>query len=220
MAQGDLYEVALGSRLFNQDCANIFHFVQTAPVAGSLAVPEALIISFLNRRVIGMRAMSLPDVLYTSVRARNLFDATEDVTNSVSLPGTSAGGGADNSTLPSFNSYGFSLNTESGLVKAGSKRLVGVPEQATVDGVVTDAGYLGQGVTVANSFAADMPSPPGSASNAFRPVVIKRVRSGTPNNYEYRLPENLAEAVFSRIISALFHVFVTTQLSRKIGIGS
>lgn len=220
MAVNDVYEVALNSRLFGQDCANVFHFVMTAPTPAP-SVVDTLINAFLPLRVSGMRAMSLNDVVYTAIRARNLFNADEDVTRSIALPGSSGAVGPENSTLPSFNSYGFTMNTAGGSVGNGSKRLVGVPESAVVDGVVTDGGYLGQGISVANSFANDLTvgGTPGGTP-VFSPVIVKRVRSGTPNNYKYRLPENLAETVIARIISGLFNVLITTQLSRKIGIGS
>jgi len=49
----------------------------------------------------------------------------------------------------------------------------------------------------------------------FAPVVVKRVRSGTPGNYTYRLPETQLEAVYGYITATVVSAIVTSQDTRK-----
>jgi hypothetical protein len=49
----------------------------------------------------------------------------------------------------------------------------------------------------------------------FLPIIVKRILDGT----QYRLPANAGELVYGTVTDAVYNPLITTQTSRKIGVG-
>jgi hypothetical protein len=219
MAVQDIYEVTLHQQLFGQQVENVYFyredldFVSTAPTKA-----QVLAENFVSQKLDRIRAVQTGDLLYTGIDVKNLMNDADAFSESLSLPGTASGG---NDTLGSFEAWSYPLQGDNPSVRDGFKRLAGVVETWQTDGV-----FNGDGAQIASMTAA------GTAmteyvtvgliimDNVFRPVVVKRVRSGTPGNYTYDLPHVTADVHYSTIVTALFKLLVTSQISRKIGVGS
>lgn len=215
---GDLYEITLTGRLYNQTINNVFHFYQDLEfITTNPTKAQALVDRWNSTHLPTIAEISSGDLLYTNIAGRNLYNAADAYDLAISLTGQ--GASAPNDTLSSFVATGFTLMPETPLVKPGSKRFAGLWESAQVDGVITDAGTI----TICNNVAAKLEAPVTIGTvifdPVFLPVIVKRVRSGTPGNYEYRLPANAGEGQWSNIVVALFNAIVTSQVSRKIGVG-
>jgi hypothetical protein len=219
----DLYEVTLSSIYLGRECVNVFHYVWdidfvTLPESDKRPSRE---IALGFKRVFfdttpGLAQISTLDVLFTGIRARNLFDEGDQYEVSISVPGTSGGGTSPGSgeSLPRFVAQSFSLETETSL--KGKKRFPGFGETQQVDGVAipsvaTDTAWT----TMQQKLAQRLPLSPLWLSNVAAPVIIKRVRTGAPGSYSYRLPTQQSEAVYARIVRSLFDIVLTSQVSRK-----
>lgn len=219
----DVYEVVLSSVYLGRECVNVFHYVwdiDYAAIPASEKLPSREIALGFKRVFFdttpGFPQISTTDVVFTGIKARNLFDEGDRYELAISFPGTSGGGtspGAGES-LPKFVAQSFSLETETAL--KGKKRFPGFGETQQVDGVAipsvaTDVAWT----TVQNKLAQRLPLSPLWLSNLAAPVIVKRVRSGVPGAYSYRLPAQQAEAVYSKVVRAIFDIVLTSQVSRK-----
>lgn len=220
----DVFEVTLSSVYLGQPCSNVFHYVwdidfTTIPASDKNPARE---IALGFKRVFfdtppGLPQISTLDVLFTGISARNLFDDADRYELSISIPGTSGGGtspGAGES-LPAFTAQSFTLETDRAI--KGKKRFPGFGETQQVDGfaipgVATDAAWT----AMQTKLAQRLPLSPLFLSNLAAPVIVKRVRSGAPGAYQYRMPSAQSEAVYGRVVRALFDILLTTQVSRKV----
>jgi hypothetical protein len=123
-------------------------------------------------------------------------------------------------TLPPFVAIPFTLLGENPAVKNGAKRIVGVPEGPTSDGILDGAGYIGDCEALGDGMAAAITAGAVIPTDTWAPTIVKRVRSGTAGDYEYRLPENIGETVLSRIAGTLLDLVLSSQVSRKFGRGA
>jgi hypothetical protein len=216
----DLYELSLIGTLFNQEVSNVFHYRQALEFATTNPThAQALAEGFRDQKMTALRALSSGDLVYTDINVRNLYDGADQYNLPVSLPGTGSSAGVAD-TLGSFTALSFTLQPETNVTKQGAKRFAGVFEAQQTDGVVTDTNIL---TTHAPAASAAITSPVTVGlvipDDVFIPVLVKRIRSGSPGGYSYRLPTNAAEGQWSRIVVALFNAIVTSQVSRKIGVG-
>jgi hypothetical protein len=156
-----------------------------------------------------MQAVQTDSVIHTSVRATNLFDATDAHEELISEAGELTGGAES-----TFNAYGFRLNGDNAAVRNGAKRVAGVWDDGTAGGVVTDGGLLGDLNTLATAFASNVLFGLLDGGTLV-PVIVKRILSGG----DYTLPTSLGDAVLSVVVDALVNTLITSQTSRKIGVG-
>lgn len=217
MAGGDIYELVDHQTLFSQNCENVFfyrqdlEFVTTDPTNA-----QVLAENWIAQKLDRIRGIQSNDLLHVGVDVRNLFDVSDAYTVSISLAGTAAG----TDTLGSFEAWSYPLEGTNPAVRNGFKRIAGVGEQWQTDGV-----FSGDGTQIAAMDAA------GDAmtefvtvglvipDNVFKPVIVKRVRSGVAGSYTYDLPTSEGAAVWSQIAVAAWKLLITSQISRKIGIG-
>jgi hypothetical protein len=148
-------------------------------------------------------------VVHVSVRARNLFDDTDAHEELIAEEGAGTG-----DPLGTFEAYGFRETTDNAAIRAGAKRITGVPEDASTDGVITASGVLSDLDDIATQLATTLLYGLLDAGTLV-PVVVGRILDGG----SYRLPENIGEAIFGVIVDALFTPLVTSQVSRKVGRG-
>ena len=220
MAVGDLYEVTLKGRLFEQETDNIFHYHQALDfVTTNPTKAQSLAEAWIAQKLDSIVQLVTNDVTFLAVDVKNLFDIADSYTALISVPGESGGAGAQD-TMSAFNAISFTLQPETAAAGKGAKRFPGVNETNQTDGIVTNTTVL---TTLAPACADAMSSPVEIGliipDPVFVPVLIHRVRSGTPGNYTYRLPATTGEAVFSRIAVALFNIVVKHQISRTLGVG-
>lgn len=120
--------------------------------------------------------------------------------------------------LPLHSALNFTLKLDTRAVKPGSKRIACIPEAATAFNLVTDATYLGDVEDFRLFLKQTLQE---SSSDAWRPVVVKRVKEAvpgtTPTRYTYRLPETDEELVFGHVREVLFNSRISHQVSRGNG---
>lgn len=216
MAVGDVYEVIDVQTLQDQEILNVYFYRQEGafvPLSGTIA--QALADEFVETVLPDLANPQTVELLHTEVRVRNLFDPIDQGT---AVAGVNGGRADSPDFLPSFNAWGFTLNHDNASVRPGGKRIAGVAEATQDDGIPN-----GTGVSSLNVAAAAMAAPITGGliitDDIMFPVVVQRVREGAPGSYTYRLPENSGELVFGQVIEALVKLFVTSQISRKVGVG-
>lgn len=217
MAGGDIYELTLHQLDRGQVCENVFYFEQRFEfVTTDPTHAQVLAENWRDQILPSISACQPAEVLTTGVSVKNLFDVSDGYDLALSIAG---GFATDRQMESTFNAIGFKLNGNNPAVKNGSKRFAGVFEDYVDDGVITGATLL----TVCNTLGTKIATPVTVGliifTDTFFPCIVKRIRSGTPGNYTYRLPETRLETVFSSVVVALLNVIITSQLSRKIGVG-
>lgn len=217
MAVGDVYELVCDQLYGTNAVLNVFYYEQhtiVVPLAGQ-TISRILAEEWDSQVGAVLREVQTNDVIHREVRVRNLFDASD----AGSYPVNAAGALGALETLPPFVAIPFALIGENPAVRNGSKRFVGVPEGATSDGLLDGTGYIQDCETLGTAMAADVTAGSTIPTDTWRPVIVKRVRSGVAGNYEYRLPESQGESVLSRVANALLSVVLSSQVSRKFGRG-
>lgn len=216
MAAGDIYEVVDVQALYEQQVLNVYFYEQRGafvPLSGTVA--QNLAEEWNESILPTILPFQHPALTHVETRVRNLFDATDAGVSVSGIPGTAS---SATDALPGFVATGFSLKTDNASIRPGAKRIAVQPESYVTDGVLT-GGALTQAAAIADVLAAPITGGLIITDDIMFPVVVKRVRSGSPGTYEYRLPETSGEAVVGTIIEALFDAVVTSQISRKIGVG-
>ena len=216
MAINDIYELTVNQRFLDQKCANVFFYKEVNLVIPvGVTTSQVIADQFLTQVVPSIRLIQTNDVTIDGIAVRNLFtpnDSFELLTSLVGQGGTNA--------LPAFNALSAKLSTVEATVKSGAKRFCGVSAAFVQDGVVTDASYMQRMMDLGDKLEEPLNAGLFIQGPAFYPVVVKRVREGFPDAYTYRLPSNVSESVTSQLARALLSFVVTSQLSRKIGVGS
>lgn len=149
------------------------------------------------------------DITHTRVSARNLFNDAETGETLHSLTGTHAGMG---DRLSPFTAFGFTLARQSASTRSGKKRVYAGGEGVVNGTSISDGSYLTELLDLATTFAANIVV---TLVTRWFPVIVKRILSGD----SYRLPESQAEATVNGVDSGLVSSLVTTQNSRKVGVG-
>lgn len=220
MAVGDIYEVTYTGRLYSQQVSCVFHYEQDLDYVSLEPTKAHDVLNSWNAQVLPkMLPLMTSDMAQDSIRVRNLFNSTEKAELLLGGTGTyDLGAGAE--TLPSFVAVSFSLTGDNAAVAQGQKRIPGISEAAQVDNVlVTAAGASARWQTFADQLKTPLKSHPAMLSDIWLPVIVKRVREGLPGAYTYRLPSSQAEKIVSHILVAAFNILLTSQISRKIGVG-
>lgn len=217
MAIGDIYECTLTQLDRGQQVNNIFYYYQDLEfVTTNPTKAQSLAEAWQTQILPAVRGIQPAEILSTDLTVKNLFDVSDGYDLGLSVGGSFT---TDRQLESTFNAFGFKLNGDNPAVKNGAKRFTGVFEDYIDDGVITGASLI----TPLNALSTALEAPVTIGliipDPVFVPIVVKRVRTGSPGAYEYRLPATSAEAVFSRITVALWNAVITSQLSRKIGIG-
>lgn len=172
---------------------------------------EQLANSFLDDVLPAIQALQVADVLHTNIIVRNLFDPGDNFNLAISEPGDIS---TVSQNLPNFVALPFRLLQANGAVKNGSKRVAGMREEIQDDGVVTNAGFLTDAADAADAMLASLGN--GAFIDVWYPVIVKRLLEGG----NYSLPTSADEAIFGVLVDVIFDVLLTSQTSRKLGVGS
>lgn len=214
MALGDIYELKHVARDADQKIMENVYFYQhvSDPVGGSWPTQAQRLAEDWNTDVLTPMLTNLPSA-YTAIeiRTRNLFDPADNYVKPISRAGSRTAGVSE--LMPSWISVVATLSTDNGLVHKGRKMLYGLFEADQSFGVMAAFGvpfFVARAALcllgVSNLFGG---------FKAFYPVVVKRIREGTPGNYTYRLPTSAVEAVYGNIQSAVISMIVSSQDTRK-----
>lgn len=217
MAVNDVYEVVDVQSLHGQEILNVYFYQQRAafvPSAGNIAT--ALAEGFSEQVVPFVAACQSGDLLHIETRVRNLFNPVDAGSFITGVAGTGSSGAAQ--TMPSFTAWGFTLKHDNPSVRPGSKRVAGVDESNQDDGIPSLI-IMPALDALAEALAAPIEGGIFLTDDIMFPVVVKRVRTGAPGAYEYVLPDNAGDLTVGKVLEALVKLFVTSQVSRKYGVG-
>lgn len=218
MALNDVYSVNVKGTFVGQEWNCVYYYDERLVYINTTPTRAQVVAEAFEEQVLPeMLNLCVADVLFDRLIVKNLFNEADAYTLVVGETGT---GGTGNSYMGTFSAYSFELQGESAVTRLGAKRIPGVIEEVVNDGMVTDGAFIGN----MNSFAAAAQAPLTVGAiipdPVYVPVIVKRVRSGTPGNYLYRLPTTISEKVVNTIVSVLVDLLITTQNTRKIGVGS
>lgn len=217
MSATDVYSVQLKQLDRGQDCFNTFFYQQVLEfVTTNPTKAQTLAENWRTQVLPTISAIQPAEVITTDIIVKNLFDESDGYALTLSTPG---GYTSDRQLESTFNAIGIALNGDNPAVKNGAKRMAGVFEDYIDDGVITGSDLITKLNAMDAKFSAFVTVGLVIPDNVFKPVIVKRVRSGDPGHYSYRLPANLGETVLSTVVVALFNAVVTSQITRKIGIG-
>lgn len=209
MAVGDVYQIIDNQVLQGQVCQNVY-FYRVAEVGAPSDAAADVLVAFQEDVFPLILAVQPTDVEHTSIRVVNLFNPSDAIEELVDDTGT-LGVGDVHAT---FAAYGIRLVGDNAAVRSGSKRIAGALENASTDGVLDDATIIAALDDLAAQLAVGLLF--GSLDGGdLVPVVVGRILEGLT----YRLPENSGEAVLSDIVDALVNPLITSQVSRKVGVG-
>jgi len=223
MAQGDLYEVKLAGRFLGQSTLNVFFYYQATE---SINVNYA---TQLGQQFSAFWVNDGSDTPFTNVAfsdnwevmgvsVRNLFDETEIYGALIGgiFPGTSTVANAG-----SFPAYHFVTDRPNGAIRRGHKFFGGIPGGVSVDGILVPTVVIALDA-METALGATLTVTIESEDADFLPVIVKRIREepdATHDDVWYRLPENLAEALWFTADNWTLDTRLTTMNSRKLGRG-
>ncbi len=206
-AAGDVYQLIDFQLVDGQIVENTYFYRNGDVIAYSA---HDLADSYIGQVLPQVVAAQDESVLHTEIRVTNLYDDTDDWSESISVPGSGSSGDAS----PIFNAVGFSLVQDNGSVKNGAKRYVGLADSLQTNGVIDDATFLAILSTLSAALTGTLDV---GILAVWLPIIVKRILVGPG---DYRLPANSGETVYGAITDAILKVFVTSQTSRKIGVGA
>lgn len=207
MALYDVYELIDEQVQLGQKCLNVYFYENNNAGFGGLQAQD-LVEQWIDQFLPVLLPAQSAGVEHTNIRARNLYDSVDNYSLDVSEVGQSTG----TDSLPNFTAVAVTLSQVNGSIRNGSKRFVGLTETDQTNGVITRAQFL---LDLADLMDALSTYIFDGVSSVWQPVVVKRILDGGV----YRLPENQGEAVLGGIAEALFSTVVTSQVSRKLGVG-
>jgi len=218
MAQGDIYELTDVQRLYGQTVYNVYYYRQDLVfLLGLPTTAQVVLEAWQAQKLLHIQNIQSTDLVHTEIRVRNLFDATDAFSKSVSVTGLSADTGG---TMSAFNAWAFVMEGDNASVRDGAKRIAGVVEAHQADGVFNaDAAIVGLFNQTATRLEGALEIGTLITSPVFLPVVVARNRTGVPGSYQYNLPQTQVTANWSNIVNVLWKALITSQTSRKVGVG-
>ena len=209
MANLDIWEVIDVQDFDGQEVLNVY-FYRSDNLGDVGGTAEDLANSWVDNVLPEIADMQNAALTHVSVNVRNLYNDADTFELPISVPGEVTVAGDH---LPVFTAVPFRLVHANGAIKPGSKRLAGISEDAQADGVVNVGAYITLLNETADALLASLPHL--SVIDVWYPVIVKRILDGG----NYRLPENVGEAVFGVLTDVLWDALLTSQVSRKIGVG-
>lgn len=204
----DIYLITDKQLMENQTVINTYTYQVTSAVGDPDA--QTLADAFIGEMLPAIRAIQESDsVLHTELRVQNLFDASDLSVNVLSEAGTGSFG---SQPLPTFNAAAFRLQQDNGAVKNGAKRYAGLDEGVQDRGVITSSGYGTALDALAEALKSVMVE---GIIPTYVPIIVKRLLVGD----NYVLPDNLGDAIFGTIVDVAWDALVSSQVSRKVGVG-
>lgn len=208
MALFDIYLITDKQLMENQVVINTY----TYQVTSAVGAPDSATLAdaFIGELQPAILAIQESDsVLHTELRVQNLFNPSDLTVVVQSEAGTGAFG---TQPLPTFNAAAFRLQQDNGAVKNGAKRYAGLDEAVQDRGVISSGGYAAVLDDLADALKSVMVE---GIIPTYVPIIVKRLLVGG----DYVLPDNLGDAVFGTIVDVAWDALVSSQVSRKVGVG-
>jgi hypothetical protein len=196
-ALNDLYQLIVRQSLDNQEILNVYHYKATG-AAGWGA--DALAHAFYDG-IDDLLAIQTTSLHVLAIEAINLMLDT-DFYVYTNVPYLTAGS-ATGEPMPPYCSFTFMLERSSRLSRNGSKRIAGMTETASDDGVNPTGAYATKLNLAAAVINAELEGPAGSL---YTPVILHPIRPGHPT-------------LTSTFINGVRFTGFGTQNTRKIGRG-
>ena len=218
MALGDVYQVVVEQRLFGQAVLNAYYYEERLSYIDTNPTHAQTVAERFEELVVPSLLVPAPtDLQFERLTVKNLFDPADGYTLVLGATGTGqAGGDVDTA----FSSVSVELVGETTATRRGAKRFAGVVDEMTADGVINIAGAIVMYQGIADALVVPLTVGVVVQDPVFRPCIVKRVREGVPGDYVYRLPETIGEKVTNLVVATLLDLVITSQVSRKIGVGS
>lgn len=205
MAIGDIYMLSDRHKAsWGTEMLNVYFYIGSGD---GLALD--LCQGFADEILGDIAATQTIDINHYLLEAISLFDPTDFGILSVDVDGTQA-----TETSAPFLATNFSFQLPTRAIRKGSKRIGPIPENVVVNGVITDATYIGLLNALTVDFALPT-APTAQPSRTFDPVVVKRVIEGTPPDVTYRLPVSFGEAEYANVVGVTVNLNASHQTSRK-----
>lgn len=212
----DIYELVDRQTYQGQEVLNVyFYYISELFVTTLPTIAQVLAEGWTAQVLPTIAAIQAIGVVHNEIAVRNLYDSADAYSNLISVPGENA-----DDELPIFAALPFQLQGEDHAVRKGAKRIAGMGETGQTNGVLTDAGQIAGAMDVADKMAAAVSVGLIIPDTVFQPCLVKRERSGVSGSYTYALPTVRGTGIKTRIITALLDVLITSQTSRKIGVGA
>lgn len=226
-----LYEVTLNSRYFEQQVINRWNYLGSGTgvgINGSAALAAAL--GFVptagnfpaDTFARALQLLQPPDVTYIGVLVRNLYDNPTDFYDQSFPSGTIGDQTTGEATSPVL-AYGFRTNRTRSDIDRGTKRFVGVTENAIDAGGVIATGTLGVMDSLAVLMSDVLGYTTGGSSFSFAPIVVQKemyTEPPAPKAYRYYASAALQLEHIAENITWTSYDRVRTQVSRQYGHGA
>jgi len=217
MASGDVYLLTDIQTIGGSEVLNVYTYQQQAVLVATDVLSKILADNWVDQILPKIAYEQLSGLTHVGVSVKNLFDPSDFYDAVISVPG--AGDDSLASRDPNFTAVGIKFDRDTLAVRTGAKRIAGLNTAASTDGVITSsgdiAGLLDMCDYLSGPVYAGLPIP----DPIWFPVVVKRVREGISGSYTYRLPETSGELIYANVTNAVFNFLLTSQVSRKIGVG-
>lgn len=224
----EFYELVLYLTYFGQRCVNVFNFTMSgtpASVSGAFglayafgAIPDGIL--WDSSSLFGyIRAITVGDAVFNQVRVKNPYDVTDfySVPFAAGVNGLFAG-----EAMSPVLAYGVHSNQVRLDIRAGSKRFVGVAENAVDSGGVIDGSFLPSVEDVGEAMSAPLTYDDEGNTLTYNVVVAKKfndLEADPPikNAYWPTKAEQLANIASGCLWTAMPNV--RSQVSRQYGHG-
>lgn len=209
MALNDIY-ILEDKQTWNsgEEVLNVYQYQRLAPEGTAADCIQAFEQSMLT----AIRALQINLVNHALLRCYNLGDL-EDFAE-LTLSGQA--GVNSGEALPVFAAVNFTLRPGSRAIRPGAKRIAGIPENVTANGVITNSTYLASMETLRVKMFTNIQDTPSETE--YQPVIVKRIKYTTSGGTEaYRFPEPGDTLVVSPVTGCLVNINVSHQVSRGNG---
>lgn len=203
-------QLVLTQRFGTEDMQMAFYY-RGSNALTSFPSLSSVATAFISGVLPEINAVQTGDVANESLRLR-MFNG-DGSQLAVPLTGTGTRSAAVNDTLPPFVAVGYTLGGDNPAVRNGAKRVGGIAETDQIDGVWGAGAFS----TILTALGNELTAALTAGTELIVPIIVKRIASGIIPPFNYRLPENLLESVYSDIIEATWNTYATSQVSRKRG---
>jgi hypothetical protein len=206
---GDVIQLVHVQQKNSQDILNVYHF----EAVDGTATLEGLATWFSTNVVAAVKAVQLDTTFHIALELVNLYDKGEIY--EVALSGT--GGLATQDGIPTFLAASIRFLHSTAQLRSGWKRLLagGESEKSGNEWGATIIGDL-------EDYAGLLVNPLTPTLATWAHVVVKRIKvlDMVTESFVYRLPENQEEGVLGYPVGYEVSPFITSQVSRKLWVGS
>lgn len=214
LGSDDIIRLTLRQQYDSQECLNVFFYSWEN---GTGATPTQLCESWWENFKAVWRPVVPPAVTFDAILLEDLDgdrDYVEYAIPTADRSGTAAPG--TNALMPSFVAYGLKILPEGRLVRPGSKRIVGVNENASNDyGVVTPT-LVEQLQDIADLIPTTVEVGLGGILGFMHPVLVGFPHDESPVQHRPARTERVAVPIASCVVNPV----LTTQNTRKRGRGA